>query len=56
MKHEIFDPVVNVLDSNVTFEQIYKKAYIPVEYIDDIKKANLLIIPNEDFRDYQRVF
>lgn len=51
MKHEIFDPVVNVLDSNVTFEQIYKKAYIPVEYIDDIKKANLLIIPNEDFRD-----
>ena len=27
MKHEIFDPVVNVLDSNVTFEQIYKKAY-----------------------------
>ena len=51
MKHEILDTVVNVSDSNVTFEQIYKKAYIPVEYIDDIKKANLLIIPNEDFRD-----
>ena len=30
MKHEIFDPVVNVLDSNVTFEQIYKKAYISI--------------------------
>ncbi len=36
MKHEIFDTVINVSDSNVTFEQIYKKEYIPVEYIDDI--------------------
>ena len=51
MKHEIFDTVLNVTDSNVTFEKIYKKEYIPTEYLDDIKKANFLIIPNENFRD-----
>lgn len=51
MKHEIFDTVLNVTDSDVTFEKIYKKEYIPTEYLDDIKKANLLIIPNENFRD-----
>lgn len=51
MKHEIFDTVLNVTDSDVTFENIYKKEYIPMEYLDDIKKANLLIIPNENFRD-----
>lgn len=50
MKHEIFDTVLNVTDSDVTFEKIYKKEYIPTEYLDDIKKANLLIIPNENFR------
>lgn len=51
MKHEIFDTILNVFDTDVTFEEIYKKPYVPVEYIDDIKKANLLIIPNEGFRD-----
>lgn len=51
MKHEIFDTVLKVTDSDVTFEKIYKKEYIPTEYLDDIKKANLLIIPNENFRD-----
>lgn len=51
MKHETFDTVLNVTDSDVTFEKIYKKEYIPTEYLDDIKKANLLIIPNENFRD-----
>ena len=51
MKQEIFDTVLKVTDSDVTFEKIYKKEYIPTEYLDDIKKANLLIIPNENFRD-----
>lgn len=51
MNHEIFDTALNVTDSNVTFEKIYKKEYIPTKYLDDIKKANLLIIPNENFRD-----
>lgn len=51
MKHEIFDTTMNVSDTDVTFEEIYKKPYVPVEYMEDIKNANLLIIPNEGFRD-----
>ena len=43
MKHEIFDTVLNVTDSDVTFVKIYKKEYIPTEYLDDIKKANLRV-------------
>ena len=51
MKHEIFNTHLKVLDTDISFEEIYKKEYIPLEYIDDIKKANLLIIPNEGYRD-----
>lgn len=51
MKHEIFYTDLNVSDTDITFEEIYRKPYVPMEYIDDIKKANLLIIPNEGFRD-----
>lgn len=49
MKHEIFDTILNISDSNITFEKIYQKDYVPAEYIHDIKRANLLIIPNENF-------
>lgn len=51
MQHESFDKVLKISDTDITFEQIYGKDYIPAEYLDDIKKANLLIIPNESFRD-----
>lgn len=51
MKHEIADMALNISDSDITFEKIYRKPYVPMEYIDDIKKANLLILPNEGFRD-----
>lgn len=51
MKHEIFDKSLKIVDTDITFEQIYDKEYIPKEYLEDIKKANLLIIPNEGFRD-----
>lgn len=51
MKHEIFDKTLKIIDTDITFEQIYDKKYIPKEYLEDIKKANLLIIPNEGFRD-----
>ena len=50
MKHTEPD-IIRVSDTDITFEQIYSKKYIPLEYIDEIKKANLLIIPNENFRD-----
>lgn len=51
MKHEIFGTVLNIADTDITFESIYCKTYIPTEYMDDIKRANFLIIPNENFRD-----
>ncbi len=51
MKHEIFNTVLDFADSDVTFEQIYQKPYIPMEYMADIKRANLLIIPNDSFRN-----
>lgn len=49
MKHEIFDTKINVSDSEITFEKIYEKDYIPQEYIDDIKNANFLLIPNNSY-------
>ncbi len=51
MKHEIYGKRINIFDTDITFENIYQKEYIPEDYIDEIKKANLLIIPNEVFRD-----
>lgn len=51
MEHEIFEKTLKIVDTDITFEQIYDKEYIPKEYLEDIKKANLLIIPNEGFRD-----
>lgn len=51
MQHESFDKVLKISDTDITFEQIYGKDYIPAEYLDDIKKANLLIIPNESSHD-----
>lgn len=51
MKHEIFGKTLKIVDTDLTFEQIYDKDYIPKDYMDEIKRANLLIIPNEGFRD-----
>lgn len=56
MKHEIFDKSVKIEDTDITFEEIYKKDYVPLENLDDIKKANLIIIPNENFRDEEYVW
>lgn len=50
MTHEINYKKVQIIDSDLTFEKIYEKKYIPSEYLDEIKKANLLIVPNENFR------
>lgn len=51
MQHESFDNILKISDTDITFEQIYGKNYVPAEYLDEIKKANLLIIPNESFRN-----
>ncbi|KOO48771.1 hypothetical protein [Viridibacillus arvi] len=54
MKHES-DKLneVKVLDSNITFEQIYKSEYFPIELEEELKKCDVLLIPtlverNED--------
>lgn len=50
MEHEFNGKLVTIDDTDISFEAMYSKEYIPKEYMEDIKKANLLIIPNENFR------
>ena len=42
---------IDVSDSAATFEEIYKKPYIPKEYEQDIRNADILFLPQEKFRD-----
>lgn len=42
---------VRIIDVDVNFESVYAKDYTPQKYMDDIKEANVLIIPNEGFRE-----
>jgi len=56
MKHEIFSNSIKIEDCDITFEQIYKKDYIPIAYLGDIKKANILIIPNETYREADTIW
>ena len=51
MRHESFGKALTITESDITFESIYGKAYVPTEYIDEIKNANMLIIPNENYRE-----
>lgn len=57
MLHESnLEKEIQVTDIDVNFESIYKKDYTPQKYIEDIKQANVLIIPNEGFRDKKGYF
>lgn len=57
MLHESdLEQKINVTDADINFESIYEKDYIPQKYIEDIKQANVLIIPNEGFRDKKVYF
>ena len=64
VKHEVFDKKIEIEETDITFDSIYDKPFIPQDYIEDIKKADILIIPEENFReegctfprDYERVF
>ena len=53
MNHEITEKTLTNEDSDISFNTIYEKEYIPKDYIDDIKRANFLIIPEETFREEQ---
>ncbi len=57
MKHESdIEKMIDVIDTELNFESVYKKAYVPKEYEDEIKSANVLLIPNENFRGKQGLF
>ena len=57
MKHESdIEKKIDVIDTELSFESIYKKEYMPKEYEEEIKSANILLIPNESFRDKQGLF
>lgn len=55
MRHEVFEKTVEIVDSDITFDKIYKKEYIPQEHISDIMKANILIIPYETYKEEKEV-
>ena len=40
-----------IVDEVETFNSIYSKDYVPQKYIEKIKQSNLLLLPNEKFRD-----
>lgn len=45
MKYEVFNKKIGIEETDITFETIYNKPFIPKDYIEDIKKADILIIP-----------
>lgn len=51
VKHEVFDKKIEIEETDITFKSIYDKPFIPQDYIEDIKKADILIIPEENFRE-----
>ena len=51
MKHEIYGKNIGIEETDITFESIYNKPFIPQEFIENIKNADILIIPEENFRE-----
>ena len=51
VKHEVFDKKIEIEETDITFDSIYDKPFIHQDYIEDIKKADILIIPEENFRE-----
>lgn len=51
MKHESTTSILKIEETDITFDSIYEKKWFPSEIADEVKKANFLIIPNENYRD-----
>lgn len=51
MKHEINEKTLIVKDCSETFETIYEKEYFPKELTEEIKQANVLLIPDHIKRE-----
>ncbi|WP_214480959.1 hypothetical protein [Bacillus sp. SM2101] len=45
---------LDITESTLTFSEIYNKPYFPKELDEDIKKSNLLLLPHEGFRDFEK--
>ena len=56
MVHESDKEIIRVEDTVLSFESIYNEAYFPKELLNEISKANMLIIPEyfirENFSEY----
>lgn len=52
MMHEINENKnITIIDDKETFNSIYSKTYVPLKYIEKIKKSNVLLLPYENYRD-----
>lgn len=50
MLHESDANLFEISESSLTFEEIYKKPFFPKQYEQELKKANVLLIPFENTR------
>lgn len=50
MKHESYEKSKIEITNGILFSEIYQKPYIPLNLIDKIKEADILLLPYEGFR------
>lgn len=51
MQHEVYEEMFNISSSNISFDKVFDKPYFPKQYAEEIKKANVLLIPTENIRN-----
>ena len=56
MLHEVLGKNINVEDCEEDFSTIYEKGYFPKELMDEIKEANVLLIPNYIIKDKKEAY
>ncbi|UJA30557.1 hypothetical protein [Clostridium sporogenes] len=57
MRHESNEKVkLDISDSFYTFEEILEMPYTPNEFLDSIKKSDVLLLPCTNFRDKEGYF
>jgi len=56
MAHEVFGKTIKVVVCEENFNTVYEKEYIPKELLDEIKKANVLLIPDCVKRGTEEVY
>ena len=50
MRHEIQEKQLKITDSEINFNLIYEKPYVPQKYINDIKKSKYITNPDRKFK------